>query len=1012
MSTITNSEKVYSPTKESLLNFRKVNNVTGWAVFLIALIVYTLTVEPTASFWDCGEFIAASYKLMVPHPPGAPFFLLVNRIFSLLAGDVGKVAFWVNMSSVLCSAGTILFLFWTITLLARRILNIRTNQVSTWQAISLMGAGAIGALAYTFSDSFWFSAVEAEVYAMSSFFTAFVFWAIFKWELIEDESAANRWLILIAYMVGLSIGVHLLNLVALPALGLVYYFKKYKPSTSGVIAALVISGGIILAIMIGIIPGLPSIAGSMEILFVNSFGLPFGSGITLFVILLLGALVYGLIYSIRQQKALLNTALLALTFILIGYGSYAMVLIRSNYNPPINENDPSDIINFVTYLKREQYGDRPLLVGHDFTTSPVGYEKTSPVYIKGKDKYEIIDYKQKPIYDDNARVMLFPRIFSRQDNHVQLYQEKLGLKNGERPTMGDNLQFLFTHQLGHMYFRYFLWNFMGRQSDIEGAGVLTPWDGLKKEKELSWDLASNWGRNNFFMLPFILGLAGFLFQYSRDRKGFWTVLLLFFLTGAALVLYLNSPPVEPRERDYIYVGSYYAYAMWIGLGVLALAEGLRRFIKNQTAAAATSTALCLLVPGVMAAQGWDDHDRSNRYHSVDSAKNLLNACAPNAILFTGGDNDTFPLWYVQEVEGFRTDVRVCNLSLLGTDWYISQMKRKVYQSDALPISFERQDYIAGTNDQIPVLEQDAYKGGLRLDNYIKAVKTRNPRVRQTFGDQTYTILPSRTLVLPVNKEKVLQSGLIKPELRDSVQENMIWNINRGDLLKPDLMILDMIVTNNWERPIYFSSTLAPSSYLNLKEFMQVEGMVYRLLPVRVAGATQGYVNTDVMYENMTNKTFWREMDNPKVYYDENYRRFPVNARINFARLAEQLLQEGKQDKARQAALYCLKVLPDAGVPYDEGSSMLVGPLLQTGETKKAVEIANVMSERADQNLDYYISKEPWNAREIQTNLYVMNQLVEAMKASGQPETAKYEKIFEKHYNNYASLYARGGMGGQ
>ncbi len=990
-------------------NFRKINNLTGWGVFLIAFVVYALTVEPTASFWDVGEFIAASYKLQVPHPPGAPFFLMVNRMFSLLAfGDVSKVAYWVNMSSVLCSAATVLFLFWTITLLARKAMGITSFQVTTGPLISLMGAGVVGALAYTFSDSFWFSAVEAEVYAMSSFFTAIVFWGIFKWELIENEGAANRWLILIAYLIGLSIGVHLLNLVALPAIGLVYYFKKYKPTTWGIIAALVISGGIILTIMLGVIPGLPSMAGSFEIFFVNSLGLPFGSGITVFVLLLLGTLLYGLYYSVRKEKVLLNTALLSLTVILIGYASYTMVLVRSDFNPPINENDPSDILSFVSYLKREQYGDRPLLYGPTFTSELVDQERGEPLYRKGKDKYEIYDYKLTNIYDPKGNILL-PRVFSRQDNHQQLYRQMLGMREGQKPNMSHNLQFLFSHQLGHMYFRYFLWNFVGRQSDMEGAGVLMPTDAF--QKDLAWELESNWGRNNFFMLPFLLGLVGFLFQYSRDRRGFWVVTLLFFLTGIALVLYLNSPPVEPRERDYIYVGSYYAFAIWIGMGVLALAELLGRLIRKPAPAAAVAAAVCLVVPGIMAQQGWDDHDRSNRYHSVDSAKNLLNSCAPNAILFTGGDNDTFPLWYVQEVEGFRTDVRVCNLSLLGTHWYIDQMKRPVYKSEALPISLDRESYYAGTNDQIPVMDEGKYPGGIRLDTYLKLVKANDPRIKVPYREEALTVLPSRRLVVPVDREKVLKMGIVKPELRDSISDRMEWDLTRGDLLKPDLMILDMIVSNNWERPIYFSSTLAPSSYLNLKEFMQVEGLVYRLLPVKVSGATQGYLNTGITYTNMMKNMFWREMDNPKVYYDENYRRFPINARLNFYRLADELLQSGKKDQAREVALHSLKVLPDAGVPYDEYTSNMISVLFRVGESRKAQEISQTMAGRVDQNLDYYIRKEPGNAQEIQTNLYMLNQIVQANKEANTQLAAKFEQIFEKHYNSYASLYARGMSGG-
>jgi hypothetical protein len=784
-----------------MFNFRKVNNLTGWVVFFIAAVVYTLTVEPTASFWDVGEFIAVSYKLMVPHPPGAPFFLLVNRMFSFLAGDVTRVAFWMNMSSALCSAFTILFLFWTITLLGRKVLKVSSAQLTSAQTFALMGAGVVGALAYTFSDSFWFSAVEAEVYAMSSFFTAFVFWAILKWELIEDESDANRWLVLIAYMIGLSIGVHLLNLVAMPALGLVYYFKRYKTiSTVGVIAALLISGAIIMAIMVGIIPGLPSLAGKVEIFFVNSLGLPFGSGIVFFVALFLAGLVYGIFYSIKKEQAVLNTALLSLAFILIGYASYAIILIRANYNPPINENNPNDVLSFVYYLKREQYGDRPLLYGPNFTAQLVDQQKGEPIYRKGKDKYEIYDYKLINEFDPRGNTLL-PRVHSRQPGHARLYQQILNLREGERPTMGDNLAFLFKHQLGHMYFRYFMWNFVGRESDIEGAGWLSPFS--PGQDELPFELATNKGRNNFFMLPFILGLVGFLYHYGKEKRSFLIVTMLFFLTGIALILYLNSPPVEPRERDYIYVGSFYAFAIWIGLGVLALAETLSKLLKKPALAAMAASVFCLIVPGVMAAEGWDDHDRSNRYHSVDSAKNLLNACAPNAILFTGGDNDTFPLWYVQEVEGFRTDVRVCNLSLLGTHWYIEQMKRQTYESKPLPISLELPQFIAGKNEQIPLVENPNVKGGIPLPQYLKLVREDNAAIKINYRDEQLTILPSSTLIQPVDKQKVLQSGIIMPSLRDSLTDRMVWNVNRSDLLKPDLLILDMIATNNWERPIIF-----------------------------------------------------------------------------------------------------------------------------------------------------------------------------------------------------------------
>jgi hypothetical protein len=984
--------------KTPTLDFRKVNNLTGLVVFIIATFTFTATVEPTASFWDCGEFIAASYKLQVPHPPGAPFFLLLGRMFSFLSfGDVTKVAFWINMLSVLASAFTILFTFWIITLLGRKALNIKGDQLTASQTILLMGAGAVGALSCAFADSFWFSAVEAEVYAMSSFFTSFVVWAMFKWERIEDESAANRWLIFIAYVIGLSIGVHLLNLVTLPALALVYYFKKYKPTFWGGVAAMAVGGFILILINNIIIPGLPSMAGMLEIFFVNSIGLPFGSGIIIFLLLFLAAVIFGVRYSIQKQNPLLNTVMLSLTFILIGYCCYALVLVRANYNPPINENNPKDIISFVYYLKREQYGDRPLLTGYDFTTDVVGYAKGDPLYRRGKDRYEIYDYKSTPEYDPQARKMLLPRLHSRQDNHAELYRQKLNIPEGKRPTMGDNFEFLFTYQLGHMYWRYFMWNFAGRASDMEGAGWLKPFDSAKGLPDL---LAQNHGRNQFFMLPFILGLLGLFFHYSKDRGDFLVVILLFFLTGMALVLYLNSPPVEPRERDYIYVGSYWAFAIWIGMGVLALAEMLTSVIRNDRVRPAVATLIGLLIPGIMVAQGWDDHNRSNRFYSVDSAKNLLNSCAPNAILFTGGDNDTFPLWYVQEVEGFRTDVRVCNLSLLGTDWYIDQMKRKVYESEALPISLEFTQYIAGKNDQIPFVENPDVKAGINLEQYLRLVKEDSPLIKVPLqSGESINSLPSSTLVLPVDSASVVKMGFVPNELQELVSKQMTWKLSKANLFKPDLVILDMLVTNQWKRPIYFSSTLAPSSYLSLREFMQVEGLAYRLLPVKVPGASQSFVNSDIMFENMMKKMYWREVDNTKVYYDENYRqRSFVNVRLSFSRLAEQLINEGKKDKAKEVLLYSLKVIPDKTVPYDEVSASFIQPLLQVGETKTALEIADIMAKRADENLNYYLSGKNEDRREVQGNLYVLNQIVTSLKAENQEAASKkYEAIFMKQY---------------
>jgi hypothetical protein len=984
-----------------MTRFNRFNNLTGWIVFAIALLTYALTVEPTASFWDCGEFIACAFKLQVPHPPGAPFFLLIGRLFSMFAlGDLTQVAFWVNMVSVLSSAFTILFLFWTITLLGIKLIGKSEENLTTGDIILLLGAGAVGALAYTWSDSFWFSAVEAEVYGMSSFFTAIVIWAVFKWERIEDPAAENRWLIFIAYLVGLSIGVHLLNLVTIPGLALVYYYKKYQKVTffGGLMAFL--AGGVILAIInSGVIPGLPSVAGKFEIFFVNTLGLPYTSGTIFFVILFLGALVYGIRYSHQKEKVILNTALLSLAFVLIGYACYLMVLVRANYNPPINENNPDGTLSFVSYLKREQYGSRPLLYGPTFVSRPISQKRGEPMYRKQNGKYEVYDYRPEYEYEAGAN-MLLPRMYSTQGNHPQLYRQMTNLAEGQKPSLATNLGFMFSYQIGHMYWRYFMWNFVGRESDEEGAGNLLPFDAAQ---DFPYAISHSKAHNNFYMLPFILGLIGIVIQYFRRRRDLLVLGLLFFLTGVALVIYLNSPPTEPRERDYIYVGSFYIFCIWIGFGVVAIADGLASVLKNATTRAGIATAIGLVVPALMGFKGWDNHDRSNRYHSVDFAKNLLNSCAPNAILFTGGDNDTFPLWYVQEVEGFRTDVRVCNLSLLGTDWYIDQMKRKTYESEALPISLEHDDYMFGRNDIVPFYEIPGVKGGINLKEYMNLVKTENRAIQVplTSGDMT-SILPSSVLFLPVNVDSVRAMNILKPDVAPFLRDSISWTIGKNDLYKSDLIMLDIIATNNWKRPIYFSSTLAGSNYLNLKEYMQIEGYAYRLLPVYVPNASDGYVNSDLMYNNLMTKMAWRELDNPDVYYDNTYLGSPVfTARIAFLRLVGQLIAEQKTDKAKNALNRILTVMPDKSIPYDQISANYIRPLFQLNEDKKALEIAETMANRANENLNYVREHGQYNQRDSNIDLYILQTIVQACRESGKEEAAKkYEAIFQNQISNF------------
>ncbi|MDB5263562.1 MAG: glycosyltransferase, partial [Adhaeribacter sp.] len=812
-------------------NYNKINNIVGWIVFLIAVTVYGITLEPTASFWDAGEFIACSYKLLVPHPPGAPFYLLVGRIFSMFAGDnVLLVAPLINFLSGLVSAFTVLFLFWAITIMARKLVVKDLAAPTVGQTLLIMGSGAVGALAFTFSDSFWFSAVEAEVYGMSAFFSAFVFWAMLKWEGKASEVASDKWLILIAYMVGLSIGVHLLNLLAIPALAFIYYFRKAPKTTrKGAIITFLFSTLVIVIILWGIIPGLPSLAGSFEVFFINNIGLPFGSGIFIFLALFIGLIVYGFRYSFRHNKRYLNTALLCLVFILIGYSSYMIIPIRSAYDPPIDENDPENIVSFVSYLKREQYGDRPLLFGPQFTAEVIDQEQGDPRYIKGKDKYEIVDYKVEPVYDPKD-MSLLPRIYSNQPMHIQEYKKWVSIEEGRKPTMGENLSFLMKYQLGHMYWRYFLWNFVGRDSDVQNAGVLWP---AESNQGLPERVAESRARNNFYMLPLLLGMAGLIFQLRRNQRDAFVVGLIFLFTGLAIALYLNQPPVEPRERDYTFAGSFFAFSIWIGLGVLAVADLLQRIIKSEVARAAVVTLLCLSVPIIMMAQGWDDHDRSDRYNSVDSAKNLLSSLAPNAIIFTNGDNDTFPLWYAQEVEGFRTDVRVAVLSYLNTDWYIDQMKRRAYKSQPLPISLEIENYRQGTNDYLPFVERPEVKGGIDLKRYIGLVKE-NHEVLQVAAQNAKPFLsfPTKIFTLDVDKAAVIRHQAVPQDRQGQILDQLSWNVGKSAIEKKHLVILDILATNNWERPVYFSTTTSSADYLNLQPYFQLEGLAYRIVPVK------------------------------------------------------------------------------------------------------------------------------------------------------------------------------------
>ncbi|QOI97178.1 MAG: DUF2723 domain-containing protein [Flammeovirgaceae bacterium] len=974
------------------MNFQKVNNITGWIVFAIALTAYWLTMEETASYWDCGEFIAVSYKLEVPHPPGAPLFLLIGRMFSFLAlGDVTRVAYWINFSSVLAGAFASLFTFWSITIFGRKLLNIsKPEELTADKTILLMGAGLVGALAMTFADSIWFSAVEAEVYSMSMFFTALVVWAMLKWDAIEDEAKANRWIILISYAMGLSIGVHLLNLVTLPALALIFYFKKYTPSRWGILATLLVSGLLIIFINDIIIPGLPSLAGGFEVFFVNTLGLPFGSGVIVFSLIIIGSLVYGIVYSQQKVKPVLNTFLLSTTFILIGYVSYAVIVIRSNYNTPIDENDPSDVMSFVSYLKREQYGSRPLLYGQYFTAQIIDIKEGAPVYKKGKDKYEIIDRKREYVYEPTHMTIL-PRMYSTTDNHASIYRSKLGLKEGQKPTFSDNLRFMFSHQIGWMYIRYFMWNFAGREGDEIGADWLGPNSWFE---DVPYMVSYNKARNNFFLIPFILGFFGLYYQVVKDPKNAGVIGLLFILTGVALVVYLNSPPSEPRERDYIYSGSYYAFAFWIGLAVIGLASGLGKFIKNAKASAILATLIAFTTPALMATQGWDDHNRSNRYFSVDSANNYLQSCAPNGILFTGGDNDTFPLWYAQEVEGIRTDVRVVVLSYYNTDWYIEQSMRKHYESDAFPYTLTAEHYRQGGPNEGLMYQETGIKS-IDLAQYIDLIKKNSKTLLHPYYPNT-NMIPSKELVLKVDTSYVKKLGIIPKGMEHMLVNEMRLRVRRNSLLKQDLALLDLMLTNNWERPLYVNNTSLEQFNIDLRPFVVSEGNAFRILPIQNPDPRTRLVNTEVAYDNIMNKFRFRGLDDPNVFYSVDYRNFAQNHRSTFNDVAEALLNEKDTVRAREVLLRSLQVMPDKGVPYDFTNALMLEMLFEVGEKERAIEISEVIGNRVDEMAAYMIRKGMFD-RDLYNNIAVLGEIQRVLYKYGETELAgKYEQAYEKY----------------
>ena len=1083
--------------------YNLINNLLGWFSFAVAAVTYCLTVEPTASFWDCPEFITTAYKLEVGHPPGAPFFMLTGNFFTQFTDDPTKVAFCVNIMSALLSALCILFLFWSITHLARKLICKDGVVTSLSQLIVIMGSGLTGALAYTWSDTFWFSAVEGEVYAYSSMFTALVFWLILKWEDHADEPHSDRWLVLIFYLTGLSIGVHLLNLLCLPAITLVYYYKRYPSANlKGSLVALGVSMLLVAAVLYGVVPGIVKVGGWFELFFVNSLGMPFNTGVVIYLIVLIGVvlaaiwsttqknrvrtqilyvasiallgipfmghgalsvvcglLVLGALYFVLTlknkdgnfilRKRFLNTSLLCMLMLMIGYSSYAIIVIRSTQNTPMDQNSPEDIFTLGTYMGREQYGSYPLFKGEAYCSQgqayaagAIEYEKRMRTQRKEKatpdepDQYEEIEETVGVNYPSEL-TMLFPRMWSA--GHTAQYQEWMGdieMNEGymqtpdgyevpvSMPTQLENIRFFLSYQVNFMYWRYFMWNFAGRQNDIQSKGFELEhgnWisgipfidNALYGDQSLLPDALSkdNKGHNVFYCLPLLLGLMGLFWQSYRGEKGvrqFWVVFFLFFMTGLAIVLYLNQTPSQPRERDYAYAGSFYAFAIWIGLGVAALASLFEKLLKKPVLAAAVASLAGICVPLQMVSQTWDDHDRSGRYACRDFGLNYLNTLPEkgNPIIFTNGDNDTFPLWYNQEVEGQRTDARVCNLSYLQTDWYTDQMKRPAYDSPALPITWERICYVDnGKHAYYPIraeekVQLDALKkANPEIDPYELSYILKNYVCKESGG-----YFPTDSVVVSVNKEAVRESGMYLPFGPDSIPDKMIIslkNVNerQGGLYRADVMVYEMLAHADWKRPMYMSVTLGSENYASLENFCVLEGLAYRITPFNFGG--RGVVDEKLMMHNFMERFKYGNMSQPGLYIDETVSRMCRTHRRMFVMLADRLVRSGKKDDAAKVLARCEKELPACNIPYTDDDSQLASLWAEVGNAKEAERVAKAV---LTYNLQYFNFLNSLSASTIEsyrsTNYYLFASTIEALQALGTAKS-KEEKAFR---NKVEKLY--------
>jgi len=953
----------------SLPEFKKYNNITGWIVFAISALIYIITMESSASFWDCGEFIAASYKLQVVHPPGAPVFLMIGRLFTLLSfGNVEMIPIMMNFMSALCSAFAMLFLFWSITHLARRTVAGKLKDIDKNTTIAILGSGVVGALAGTFCDSIWFSAVEAEVYSMSLFFTALVVWLMLKWDEHANELYADRWLLLIFFIMGVSIGVHWLNLLTIPAMCYLFYFRRYNFNWRGFLLTGVISVAILGFIMKVVITGFAGMASAMEVTFVNSFGLPFNSGVYTFLALFIASFVWALYFLRKKNWTVAYNGVLALLMMMIGFLPLVTTVIRANADTPINMNNPKDMPSLMSFLNREQYGSRPLLTGQHYNSKVIDVKDEGDYYSKGKDKYDVVGQKLSRVFDETS---FFPRLHSDDPSHKKLYAQWTGLRPKQDPTFGDNLKFFLNYQLGWMYFRYLNWNFVGRQNDIQG--IYGPKDGnwlsginfldnrrLGSQVNLPDYKKNNQSRNTYFFIPLIIGLLGFFYHFKSDRKRAFAILALFVSTGILLIIYGNSPPIEPRERDYIFAGSFWSFCIFIGLGVMAIYHFLKNKINLRVAAIA-SIAMALIAPILMAWQGWDDHNRGGSTIARDMARNYLESCEPNAILFTQGDNDTYPLWYAQEVEGIRTDVRLVNLSLLGLDWYINQLRKKSNNADSVKFTVSPDKYRGEKRNMVAYFDgegntfKDKFVDLSDLVAFINSDDKRNQL--KTVDGRSLNYYPTKNVRLSINKDDILRNEVVSERDINEIVDSMNWRVNRDKLLKNDIYMLDIIAKiakDGWERPIYFSASINPASFLGLEKYFQLEGLTYRLVPIETdnQGMFLGRIRSDTMYHNLMEEFTFGNIEKVGIATSETIRKQATHLRNNYSRLAIQLIEEGKKEKAVEVVDKSLSYLTNEKIPYDFLNVFAVEAYFKAGEPNKAIEVAEQIADNLLGDLNY------------------------------------------------------------